>query len=312
MEKKKTETGLTVPKLRLPALLPAQMANLSDRVLSLQPGSSRDNVALVFRALSAPSEQIRNLQGNHLLKPAIMAMAASYCGASGDDTLSLVWGECADWLRKHYPSLIPDELLEAFRFASSPQCAHPVKFAAYSGRFTVEILKQVMAAYMAERNAIHQAIERGLAQMTAEQMERLEEEKNRAAKAQFLADFLRMKAEGVVPEFDEIRFWWFDSLMEAGEISFPESEKRELWTQAAQILRWERTEELGGNPFRNAKIQNLIQQWDETESVPDEWKGKRELIYKRLLIRQALINAAMDSVDVEAPTRLDGSEDIPF
>ena len=280
--------------------------------MRLQPGSSRDNIAVVFRALSAPSEQIRNLQGNHLLKPAIMAMAASYCGASGDDTLPMVWDECADWLRKHYPALIPGELLEAFRFASSPRCPKPVNFAAYSGRFTVEILKQVMAAYMAERNAIHQAIERGLAQMTAEQMERLEEEKNRAAKAQFLADFLRMKAEGVVPEFDEIRFWWFDSLMEAGEINFPDTEKRELWTQAAQILRMERLEEAQSDRVGAVGVRNLLQKWNETEAVPEEWKGKRELIYKRLLIRQALINAAMDSVDVEAPTRMDGTEDIPF
>lgn len=239
-------------------------------------------------------------------------MAASYCGASGDDTLPMVWTECSDWLRKHYPALIPDELLEAFRFASSPRCAHPVNFAAYSGRFTVEILKQVMAAYMAERNAIHQAIERGLAQMTAEQMERLEEEKNRAAKAQFLAEFRQMKADAHVPDFDKVHFWWFDALAEAGEVEFPEAEKRELWTQAAQILRTERLDDARSDRFHTVGIRKLLSEWTEVEAVPSEWKPRREMIYKKLLIRQALINAAMDREEIVRPERLDGADEIPF
>lgn len=312
MEKKKALAPQTAPNSHLPALSPDQTANLTNRVMRIQPGSSRDNIALVLRALSSPSEQLRSQRNDGLLKPAIMAMAASYCGASGEDTLPMVWTECADWLRKHYPALIPDELLEAFRFASSPRCPQPVNFAAYSGRFTVEILKQVMAAYMAERNAIHQAIERGLAQMTAERMKEMEVEKNRAAKAQFLAEFRQMKSDAHVPDFDKIYFWWFEALAEAGEVQFPADEKRELWTQAAQILRTERLEDAHSDRFHTIGIRKILSEWTEIEAVPAEWKPRREMIYKKLLIRQALINAAMDREEVVRPERLDGADEIPF
>ena len=296
----------------MPALSQDQWVNLNNKVLRLQPGSSRDNVALVLRALASPSEQFRGMGNNHLIKPAIMAMAASYCGASADDTLTIVWDECADWLRKHYPSLIADELLEAFRFASSPRCAHPVNFAAYSGRFTVEILKQVMAAYMAERNAIHHAIERGLVEMTAEHAAQVEAEKNRSARAQFVSEFRQMKADAHVPEFSDIRFWWFDALVEVGEINFAEDEKKELWEQAAQILRTERIDDAGSDRFNTVGIRRLLQQWTDTEAVPEEWRGRRENIYKKLLIRQALMNAAMDRVEVVRPERISGNDEIPF
>lgn len=311
MEKKLT-SDQTKQTLRSPALWRESWTEISVFALRNAPESSRENIQLVIRAMASPSEQLRNPVNTDKVKAALVTMAAAYCGANTNETAATTWRECAEWLRKEYPAIIADEVLEAFRFAASPRCPHPVNFAAYRGQFTVEILKQVMSAYHSERRAIQAAIEKSFDQVEAQKRQSDEEEKDRQARRQFVLDFRRLKASGDVPELEKIRFFWFDALKNAGELDgVKDDERRDLWAESAELLRIEMTGR-GMESRKEVGVRRLLEEMKETGVIPDDWKGKRETIYKRLLIRQALMNAVMDQLPQSDERFEVDHSDIPF
>jgi hypothetical protein len=248
------------------------------------------------------------------LKMAIITVATSYCSASPEHTNSIVWSESAAFLVRFYPGIIIDEVLEAFRLAVSGRWPS-VDLAAYRGQFSVKILGDVMKAYVDDRNRIRMTADRVLLEMEAESLRGEEAEKSRKAREVFVREFRAMKAAGHVPPLDKILFFWFDALSAAGELSeITDEEKRELWAQAADILKAERAEEALDERMRTIGIRRLLGQWNESGVLPDEWRFRRETIYKKLLMWQVLSNAAMEQVSniITKPSRMNGDEDIPF
>jgi hypothetical protein len=257
--------------------------------------------------------QLQNLHdqyANDALKLLIINIAVNYCGAHPDFTSTDAWKECAIHLHRFCKELIPDEVTEAFRLAVAKKWPG-IDLAAYRGQFNVKILGEVMDAYLKERNLIKVGVIKGLEEITESARIEEEQRKNAAASEQFYSEFKDLLASGKVPELDGIRFFWFEALQARSVFAGLDVElKRQLWTEALDLVKAEKIAERT-NRVIAASIDRTFAEIAKTKVIPESWAAKRLSIYKKLLIRQVLMNNAMENFSEEL-TSTDRENDLPF
>ena len=293
--------------------MPDQLVELNSRLAGKIPDIATGTTSIVIHALSSPTARIRNIPvqaANTALQAVIITVATSYCGADPERTPGDVWGEAAAFIIRFYPEIMVEEVLEAFRLASSGKW-HEVDIAAYRGQFTIKMVGDVMKAYIQDRNQVRSAIDRALGEMTEAHLQKQQEEKTRVAREEFWSQFCAFKTLGFVPELEDIKFFWFESIRDHGGFDdFDEEQKKELWRDSFTLLKVEmRTRSNDPGP-RTTTLRRLLDQMESTGLTPEDWKGARETLYKRLLIRQALINSAMDQI--EEPKEQNRNPELPF
>jgi hypothetical protein len=226
--------------------------------------------------------------GVEQMTSAVITAAVSYCGANPKGTPEFVWTESVGQLHKFFGDLTIDEILEAFRLAANNQFPD-VNLTAYAGQFSVKVLSDVLLAYIKDRNKVKVAVHGVLAQWVEDHLERVREEKDRKAREQFFQDFTALKSSGVVPDLDNIRFFWFATLAERGVFDpIPRERREELWKQAWQILRVGIQREIQTD--RTMKVVSLRRQLDNLKDGehPETERDKATGIYQKLLIVEAL------------------------
>lgn len=273
---------------------------------------------IVIRALGSITSRVRNLAPKHAedqINAAVIVAATSYCGAHPDHTSTTVWKECVGHVIRFYPDIMVEEIMEAFRLASTGKWSD-LDLNAYRGQFTVNLFASVMKEYAQDRASIRIAVDGALAEMTEEHLKEVEAEKNRAAADGFFAEFQDLKARGIVPELAWIRFFWFNALRDRGALdSVDRSQKEQLWKESFSILMQEKQDFSGSNRIQTMSTVNLLTKMYQNGTTPEEWKGLRETIYKKLIIRQALMNAAMDTLPWKKLSQSvpeEKTEDLPF
>lgn len=275
----------------------AQMDTAINRLIELCPDQSKVTQGVVVRSVTSPSIQIRNLperERNEKLRTVVVTVATSYCGALPANTSEVVWRECIGHAERFYPGFSVDEILEAFRLASAHKYTG-IDLAAYHGQFTVKLFGDVMKAYLDDRNRIRAALEKAADEIMEAEKDKETERKNQEAAAFFVSEFRALQEAGTVIPYEEIKFYWFDAVYEAGLLNdLDEEVKRELWKTAKEMAARDFTHAVTvERSMTTQRAGELVEQIKEG-NFPAELSEKRKSIYKKLLLEAALLQAAQD------------------
>lgn len=160
----------------------------------------------------------------------------AYCGATTDGTHAGVVSECVALMTHKFSHLGIYEVREAYRLAAIDKI--DVDITAYRGVATVYAFGQVMSAYDKLRNSYVAIIEQKKREQ--QELENQEtEKKKKAFELQIMEWFVKSKADKgkSIKSFDDVPFYYFDTLSDAGSINISKEVKFQYMDKATVLLK---------------------------------------------------------------------------
>ena len=160
----------------------------------------------------------------------------AYCGATTDGTHAGVVSECVALMTHKFSHLGIYEVREAYRLAAIDKI--DVDITAYRGVATVYAFGQVMSAYDKLRNSYVYIIEQKKREQEAMDKEE-SDKKKKAFELQIMEWFVKSKADKgkSVKSFNDVPFYYFDTLTEAGAIDIGKEVKIQYLDKATVLLK---------------------------------------------------------------------------
>lgn len=160
----------------------------------------------------------------------------AYCGATTDGTHAGVVSECVALMTHKFSHLGIYEVREAYRLAAIDKI--DVNITAYRGVATVYAFGQVMSAYDKLRNSYVYIIEQKKREQEAMDKEE-SDKKKKAFELQIMEWFIKSKADKgkSIQGFNDIPFYYLDTLTEAGAINIGKDVKLQYLDKATVLLK---------------------------------------------------------------------------
>lgn len=211
---------------------------------------------------AADFEGERNIKND--ISFTILFLANSYTGANLKNPPTqenlLVMRACCNFIIDRFPQLSIAELEQAFSLAAAGKF-EGVNMETYFGKFTINILGNILKAYDKARNKV--IIQNGklLEQEIKKQERGKMEQLNEQVKKDVIKIFSDLKGlflnEGIIPDLKDIRSYWAKILINAGVIKFTEDERKQIWAESKVLTEKQIKTQLHGGTGTVSNKQNL-------------------------------------------------------
>ncbi len=219
--------------------------------------------------------------------------AELYCGINKNDFNEDVLVESIAFIYRNYNTIGVTEIKQAFELSATNKLN--VNMTAYSGKFNISMLGDILSAYVLERNKVlnklldaHGKLSRG------ENIASEVEQKNILARQQIVQDYmteLQNVKSGRPRRYEtvyDIRSYWAKVLIEMEIIKLPEDTKKRLWQEAIDLVKKDINKT--ASDFTNiyeAKSARQFLNSIENNGV-QTLKEKAEVMYGKLIIWESL------------------------
>ena len=268
--------------------------SLQQQIFSTMLDGKIVNIRSTLR--SGSLEEKQQLVNN--LNKAVLFLANNYTGANFKKPLSSenkeIIESCTEFIISMFPMLAPAELKEAFKLATAGKLKD-INITTYYGKFTVQILGDILKAYLKLRN---KALSKYEYQVQIEQSRKEDinkDSKNALIRTEIAQIYSEMKKQyidkGILIEA-KIRSFWAKILIEEKIIQFTKAEKRSIWNEARTKTQKNLKEELSYNMNLSGpekiKIRSILKDLN-TEQKNENFEAAVIAEYSRLLIIKSII-----------------------
>lgn len=267
--------------------------NLPQQTFSIMLNGKIANIRNTLKAAPGQKKQLYNN-----LNKAVLYLANNYTGANFQRPLSSenkeIIESCTDFIVSMFPMLSPEELKEAFKLATAGKLKD-INITTYYGKFTVQILGDILKAYLKLRNKALSKYEKQLQIEQSRKEDTDKEQKNALIRTEIAQIYSQIKKQyidkGILIEA-KIRAFWAKILIEEKIILFTKAEKRAIWQEARTKTQKNLKEELSYNMNLSTpekiKIRNILKDLN-TQQKNENFEAAVIAEYSRLLIIKSII-----------------------
>lgn len=197
-----------------------------------------------------------------------------------------------DFIIENFSMLNVKEILDSFKLASLGKTDASLQ--TYHGKFTIDMLSDVLNSYLKYRNRIICSFNDKLKAEKLQQEQQDKEEKNKQARNQVIQLFNDLKEQyHETGEFDESKIKPFQAkiLIETGMIDFPEDEKREIFEQAKIKVQKNLKQEVQKNIFNPVQLRSIRSMLNDFENGMKNISLKSQIVseYSKMLIIKSIL-----------------------
>lgn len=234
-----------------------------------------------------------------LLKLSILFLANTYTGANFSNPPTqeqrYTIETCTSFVIDMFPMIGIKEIELSFKMAAANKF-EGLNLETYYGKFTVQFLGKVLAAYLKHRNRV--LGEHSKAEEIENRKEKKEvvEEKNVLAKCQIVKEYNELKEsyeKGELLEVEpELKASWAKVLIEKGIINFTPEKKKEIHSEAKILVNKEIRQELMNTktkPVRINQIKHILKRMKD-KGYCDDYVASLTARYSKLLILKSIVN----------------------
>ena len=268
--------------------------SLQQQTFSIMLGGKIANIRSTLR--SGGLEEKQQLVNN--LNKAVLFLANNYTGANFKKPLSTenkeIIESCTEFIISMFPMLAPAELKEAFKLATAGKLKD-INITTYYGKFTVQILGDILKAYLKLRNKALSKYEYQLQIEESRKEDINKDSKNALIRTEIAQIYSEIKKQyidtGNLIEA-KIRAFWAKILIEEKIIQFTKAEKRAIWQEARTKTQKNLKEELSYNMNLSGpekiKIRSILKDLN-TQQKNENFEAAVISEYSRLLIIKSII-----------------------
>lgn len=253
-------------------------------------------VSLVASARCQPARSLRRELAEQEALKAVLAAAKMYCGMRESATLPETSVECAELFSSEFSELAVSEIIEAFRLAAARKI--DADMSAYYGQFTVAAFGDVMAAYMAHRKRIANAlVEAETRKKSAIEQKARALYLSKQAREDILAIFETMCNEaltsGRLPDWKKIKLNWAMPLQSMGAFDGIDIQRRALIWDAARREAAEsfsdEAKQHGIAPSIRKKLTDIAESnKPPSRSMAPDLRARAEVFYDKMMVVEAI------------------------
>lgn len=198
-----------------------------------------------------------------------------------------------DFIIENFQMLNVNEILDAFKLASLGKTDASLQ--TYHGKFTIDLLSDVLKKYLAYRNRIICEFNDRKKRLSKQQQQEHIEQKNHEARKKIIEQFKTLKKQfHDSGEFDEnkIKSYQAKILIDAGLIDIPEDEKRQIFKQAKINVKKRLKSDISNPRTKSTEIRSFRNMLKSIEAGQENSSLKSQIIseYSILLIKKSIIS----------------------